>query len=179
MIDVETHTQGSKRARSDFTNENNTSNVNQDIDRLDPSEDDIFSPNSCWEASEELAAFLATTKSKPLSKFDQRSLVKAFPRPDVSAIYTISMDEYLKPFVQEITIPDKRLREMQDHIFDVFGPLSIIYENRLAMAESCNSDGVTELDKESVESFLTCVKHAMLLTGDASVRISVSPRELY
>ncbi|XP_028411552.1 uncharacterized protein LOC114534197 [Dendronephthya gigantea] len=173
VIDVESYTPGSKRARSDSATEGNSSIENPDID---PNEGDIFSSNSRWEASEELAAFLTTTTSKPLSKFDQRTLVKAFPRPDVSAIYTPSMDEYLKSFVQGITIPDKPLREMQDHILDVFGPLSTIYENLLEMAESCNKDGVIELNKESVQGFLTCIKHAMLLTGDASARISVVPK---
>lgn len=47
------------------------------------------------------------------------------------------MDEYLKPFVQGISLPDKPLKEMQD----VFAPLSTVYENLLAMLESCNSDG--------------------------------------
>ena len=88
------------------------------------------------------------------------------------------MDEYLKPFVQGITLPDKPLKEMQDHVLDVFGPLSTIYENLLVMLESCNSGGAVELDKDSVLNFLTCLKHAMLLAGDASARLSVSRREL-
>ena len=67
---------------------------------------------------------------------------------------------------------------MQDHVLDVFGPLSTIYENLLVMLESCNSDGAVELDKDSVLNFLTCLKHAMLLAGDASARLSVSRREL-
>ena len=46
------------------------------------------------------------------------------------------------------------------------------------MLESCNSDGAVELDKDSVLNFLTCLKHAMLLAGDASARLSVSRREL-
>ena len=88
------------------------------------------------------------------------------------------MDEYLKPFVQGITFPDKPLKEMQDHVLDVFGPLSTIYESLLVMLESCNSDGAVELDKDSVLNFLTGLKHAMLLAGDASARLSVSRREL-
>ena len=67
---------------------------------------------------------------------------------------------------------------MQDHILDVFGPLSTVYENLLAMLESSNSDGVVELDKDSVLNFLTCIKHAMLLAGDATARLSVNRREL-
>ncbi len=88
------------------------------------------------------------------------------------------MDEYLKPFVQGITVPDKPLKEMQDHILDVFGPLSTVYENLLAMLESSSSDGIVELDKDSVLNFLTCIKHAMLLAGDATACLSVNRREL-
>ena len=164
-----------KRARVNTLSENNINDINIDTETT---EGDILSPNSRWEASEELSAFLETATSKPLSKFDRRSLVKTSPRPDVNAVYTPSMDEYLKPFVQGITLPDKPLKEMQDHILDVFGPLSTVYENLLAMLESSNSDGVVELDKDSVLNFLTCIKHAMLLAGDATARLSVNRREL-
>ena len=175
VIDVETYTPTTKRARVNTLSENNINDINIDTETT---EGDILSPNSRWEASEELSAFLETATSKPLSKFDRRSLVKTSPRPDVNAVYTPSMDEYLKPFVQGITLPDKPLKEMQDHILDVFGPLSTVYENLLAMLESSNSDGVVELDKDSVLNFLTCIKHAMLLAGDATARLSVNRREL-
>ena len=175
VIDIEAYTPTTKQTRRNTLNENTINDVNIDSDTA---EGDILSPNSCWEASEELAAFLETATCKPLSKFERRNLVKASPRPNVNAVYTPSMDEYLKPFVQGITLPDKPLKEMQDHVLDVFGPLSTIYENLLVMLESCNSDGAVELDKDSVLNFLTCLKHAMLLAGDASARLSVSRREL-
>ena len=138
VIDVETYTPARKRAWVNTLSENNINDINIDTETT---EDDILSPNSRWEASEELSAFLETATSKPLSKFDRRSLVKISPRPDVNAVYAPSMDEYLKPFVQGITLPDKPLKEMQDHILDVFGPLSTVYENLLAMLESSNSNG--------------------------------------
>ena len=175
VIDVETYTPATKRARVNTLSENNINAINIDTETT---EGDILSPNSRWEASEELSAFLETATSKPLSKFDRRNLVKISPRPDVNAVYAPSMDEYLKPFVQGITLPDKPLKEMQDHILDVFGPLSTVYENLLTMLESSNSDGVVELDKDSVLNFLTCIKHAMVLAGDATARLSVNRREL-
>ena len=49
-------------------------------------DDELFSPNSRWEASEELSTFL-NTASKRLNRFERRSLVKTFPRPDV-IVYT-------------------------------------------------------------------------------------------
>ena len=44
---------------------------------------------------------------------------------------------------------------MQDHVLDVFGPLSTAYEKLLSMLELSNSDGVAELDKDSILDFLT------------------------
>ena len=121
------HQQLSKTRRNTL-NENTINDVNIDSDTA---EGDILSPNSRWEASEELAAFLETATCKPLSKFERRN--------------------------QGTTLPDKSLKEMQDHVLDVFGPLSTVYENLLVMLESCNSDGAVELDKDSVLNFLTCL----------------------
>ena len=175
VIDVEAYSQTTKRARRDTLNENNMNDITIDSETADG---DIMSPNSRWKASEELAAFLETATCKPLSKFERWNLVKSSPRPNVNAVYTPLMDEYLKPFVQGITVPDKPLKEMQDHILDVFGPLSTVYENLLALLESSSSDGVVELNKDSILNFLTCIKHAMLLAGDATARLSVTRREL-
>jgi hypothetical protein len=153
-----------------------SNDVNIDTEKT---EGDILSPNSRWKAREELSAFLETATSKPLSKFHRRNLVKITPRPDVNAVYTPSMDGYLKPFVLGITLPDRSLKEMQDHILEVFGPLSTVYENLLAMLESSNSDRVVELDKDSSLNFLTCIKHAMLLAGDVTARLSVTAESLF
>jgi hypothetical protein len=46
------------------------------------------------------------------------------------------------------------------------------------MLDSIGSDGVIQMDKTSVNGFLSCVKHALLLVGDASAGISVTRREL-
>ena len=52
------------------------------------------------------------TAVKCLTKFERRSLVKAYPSPDVDIAYTPNMDEYLKPFIQGITTPGRPLKEM-------------------------------------------------------------------
>ena len=49
-----------------------------------------------------------------------------YPRPNVDSIYTPSLDEYLKPFVQGVSAPDKPLRELQDNILDIVGPLATV-----------------------------------------------------
>ena len=95
-------------------------------------DDELFSPNSRWEAREELSTFL-NTASKRLNRFERRSLLKTFPHPDVNCIYTPSLDQYLKPFVQGVAAPDKPLKELQDKVLDILGPLSTIYENLLSM----------------------------------------------
>ena len=139
--------------------------------------DDFSSPNSRWEASEELSTFLGSIH-KRISKFERKTLVRSHPRPDVDAVYTSSMDDYLKPFIQGIMTPDKPLKELQDNILDLVGPLSTMFENFLAMRDNLDQDGVIELDKASINSFLSCVKYPLLLAGDALAGISIKRREL-
>ena len=88
------------------------------------------------------------------------------------------MDEYLKPFVQGITLPDKPLRELQDQVLDIFGPLSTVFENFMTMENTIISDGLVQLDGTAVRNFFECIKHAMMMTGDAVCRISTARREL-
>ena len=54
-------------------------------------DDNFASPNSCWEASEELATFLGTT-NKQTNKFERKSLVRSYPRPDVDGVYTPALE---------------------------------------------------------------------------------------
>ena len=34
-----------------------------------------------------------------MNKFERRALVRSYPRPDVDAVYTPSMYDYLKPLI--------------------------------------------------------------------------------
>ena len=61
----------------------------------------------------------------------------------------------ISPGVSHDQLPDKPPKEMQDHVLDVSGPLSTAYEKLLGMLELSNSDGVVELDKDSILNFLT------------------------
>ena len=66
-----------------------------------------------WQASEELSAFLGTTK-KPLSRFDRRQIVKDYPRPNVDAAFTVRLDFYLAGLMGGLTGPDAELREIRN-----------------------------------------------------------------
>ena len=88
------------------------------------------------------------------------------------------MDEYLKPIIQGITAPDKPLKEMQDSVLHVLGPLCTVYENHLSMDSAVATDGVVQLDSLSVHNFLECIKHALLLLGHVAAQISTNRREL-
>ena len=96
----------------------------------------------------------------------------------VDAAYIPSMDDYLKPLIPGIMAPDKPLKDLQDNILDTFGPLCTMFENLLVMLDNLGSNGVVQLDESSMNCFLSCVKHALLLAGDASASINVNRREL-
>ncbi|CAB4013556.1 Hypothetical predicted protein [Paramuricea clavata] len=151
-----------KRVRTS-DNVNFDDDVNYELEELET--ENILSPNSRWEASATLSQFLETAV-KRLNKFERKTLVKTYPRPNVDAVYTPAMDEYLKPFIQGVATPDKPHKDLQDSVLDVFGPLCTAYENLLSMESTMTSDGVVELDATGVRSFQECLKHALLLTGD-------------
>ncbi len=115
-------------------------------------DEEFASPNSRWEASEELSTFLRTT-NKRMNKFERRALVRYNYRPDVDAAYTPSMDDYLRPLIPGIMAPDKPLKDLQDNILDTFGPLCTMFENLLVMLDNLGSNGVVQLDNPD-EKFL-------------------------
>ena len=62
---------------------------------------------------------------------------------------------------------------------DILGPLCTAFENLANMESSIDTDGVIQLDATSVHNFLQCIKHALMLTGDAiASQISTTQREL-
>ena len=105
-------------------------------------------------------------------------LVKTYPRPNVDVAFTQAMDEYLKPFIQGVTTPDKPHKELQDKVLDILGPLCTVFENLANMESSIDTDGVIQLDATSVHNFLECIKHALMLTGDVASQISTTRRKL-
>ena len=61
--------------------------------------------------------------------------------------------------------PVKPFNKLHDKVLDIFGPLSTIYEHFLSMFHTMEKDGVIELDKESSSMFVTCINHAIRMTG--------------
>ena len=119
----------------------------------DSIDDELISLNSRWEASEELTEFLGTS-AKRLSRFERRSLVKFYPRLNVDSVYTPALDEYLKPFIQGVSAPDKPLKELQDNILDTFGPLSTVYETLLPCCTLLVAMPLFSLIKRAFQPFL-------------------------
>ena len=105
-------------------------------------------------------------------------LLKTYPRPNVDVAFTPAMDEYLKPFIQGVTTPDKLHKELQDKVLDILGPLCTVFENLANMESSIDTDEVIQLDATSVHNFLECIKHTLMLTGDVASQISTTRREL-
>ena len=66
---------------------------------------------------------LINASIQPLKRFERRAIKKEFPRPNVDAAYTPILDSYLVPLIAGIKSPDESLRDVQDKICDVFGPL--------------------------------------------------------
>ena len=52
-----------------------------------------------------------------------------------------------------------------------------IISNLSPLLEAVNKDGSVTLDKASIMNFMSCVKNAILLTGDTSAQISTLLRE--
>ncbi|CAB4003827.1 Hypothetical predicted protein [Paramuricea clavata] len=126
-----------KRVRSS-DDVNFDDDVNDELEELET--ENILSPNSRWEASATLLQFLETAV-KRLNIFERKTLVKTYTRPNVDAVYTPTMDEYLKPFIYGVATPDKPHKDLQDSVLDVFGPLCTAYENLLSMESTMTYDG--------------------------------------
>ena len=61
--------------------------------------DDITSA-ARWSASEELSSFLELVARKPLTNFERKTMCREYPRPNVDAVYTPELDDYIAAVVQ-------------------------------------------------------------------------------
>ena len=147
--------------------------INNELDELET--DNMLSPNSLWEASEGVSQFLESAV-KRLNKFERKTLIKTYPRPNVDVAFTPAMDEYLKPFIQGVTTPDKPHKDLQDKVLHILGPLCTAFENLANMESSIATEEVIQLDAMSVRNFLGCIKYALMLTVVS--QISTTRREL-
>jgi len=142
---------------------------------LEDDPDGLTSPNSRWEPSEELDALLKVVQH-PMPRFERRAIVKEFPRPASEPAFTPVLDDYLISMIQGVKTPDNSLRDMQDKILDVLGPLCTMYENINCMYDSLVDEAVS-LDKASIVSMFHCIKKAIMLVGDTSAQLSSKRRE--
>ena len=71
---------------------------------------------------------------------------------------------------------DNSLRDIQDKILDVLGPLCALHENFMLMQESIENEEII-LDKATVDAMFGCVKKAIMLVGDTSTQVSSKRRE--
>ena len=120
--------------------------------------------SSRWEASEELDALL-NIMLKPLPRFNRRAIIRELPRPASGAAWTPSLDSYLPSMISGVKTSDTALKETQDKVPDILGPLCTLSENINPMHESLTEDNIT-LDKASVSAMFNCAKKAILLVGD-------------
>ena len=102
--------------------------MSESFDDLDEAEEEFPAPSSRWLASEQLAAFLETFR-KPLQSFERKTICRNFPRPDVDAVYTPMLDEYLASIVPGIKQADKETKFLQDRVLDAVGPIAFMYEH--------------------------------------------------
>ena len=149
----------------------------QGDESFDASNDDDQDINSAsrWQASEQLASFLGTLH-KPLSAFKRKTICRKFPRPDVDAIYTPTMDAYLSSLVPGVKAADKENKLLQDRLLDSLGPLSVMFEHvqRFLAEEKPGSNIILSYAQMSELGSMAC--NAMRLVGNSSALLSKQRR---
>ena len=149
----------------------------QGDESLDASNDDDRDINSAsrWQASAQLSSFLGTLH-KPLSAFERKTICRKFPRPDVDAIYTPTMDAYLSSLVPGVKAADKENKFLQDRLLDSLGPLRVMFEHvqRFLAEEKPGSDITLSYAQMSELGSMAC--NAMRLVGNSSAVLSKQRR---
>ena len=72
--------------------------------------------------------------------------------------------------------PDNSLRDIQDKILDVLGPLCAPHETFTLMQEPIENEEII-LDKATFDAMFGCVKKAIMLVGDTSTQVSSKCKE--
>ena len=172
---IEENTQ-SKRPRGDkSTSDASSLQADQSSVYEDNDPDDLLSPYSRWEPSEELNTLLKALL-KPLQRFERRTIIREFPRPASEGAFTPNLDNYLNSMISGAKTQDNSLRDIQDKILDVLSPLCALHENFTLMQESTENDEII-LDKATVNAMFGCIKKAIMLVGDTSTQVSSKRRE--
>lgn len=135
--------------------------------------DDITSA-ARWSASEELSSYLELVARKPLTNFERKTMCREYPRPNVDAVYTPELDDYIAALVQGAKAIDKDNRFLQDKVLDITGPLCMMFEHLTAMNDS-STESLT-LSQDQVQSLLQAVSYSIRLVGNVSSLISSTRR---
>ena len=135
--------------------------------------DSVEASAARWQASEELSTFLGTTRT-PLSKSDKRQIVKDYPRPNVDAAFTPRLDSYLPGLMGGLTGPEAKLREIQDKVLDIVGPLRTAHEHLLDKLDTPSS--IIQFSREEGTGLMAIIQRSIQLAEHASATISQKHR---
>ena len=162
MSDEAVSTQTAKRPRL-----NAYSRGHEELD------DEQASPASRWQASPELTDFIESF-CKTLQPFDRKAICRQYPRPDVEAAYTPTIDNYLCSLVPGVKQADKDGRFLQDRVLDILGHMSFLYEHlNLILHQSEEESSSITLSQEQVKGLFKATYNSMLSVGNASALLSI------
>ena len=134
-------------------------------------EDDELCHSTCWQASEQLSAFLGTLH-KPLSAFERKAITKKYPRPDVDGVYTPTLDNYLPSLLPGIKTVDRENKFLQDRVLDTMGPAAMLFEHIYGfLAETKPGENVI-LSYDQMKDLGAITSNAIRLLGNASALLS-------
>lgn len=102
-------------------------------------------------------------------------MCREYPRPNVDAVYTPELDDYIAALVQGAKAIDKDNRFLQDKVLDITGPLCMMFEHLTAMSDSSPTKDLT-LSQDQVQSLLQAVSYSIRLVGNVSSLISATRR---
>ena len=130
-------------------------------------QEDICSSASCWQASEDLSAFIETFR-KPLQPFERKALCRKFPRPDVNTAYTPMLAEYTSSLIPGIKQADKDGKFLHDRILDPLGPMAFIYEHLNEILSACKEHGTVLLSSDQLQGLFNASAHGLSLLENSS-----------
>jgi len=140
--------------------------------------DDITSA-ARWSASEELSSFLELVARKPLTNLERKTMCREYHRPNVDAVYTPELDDYIAALVQGAKAIDKDNRFLQDKARDITGPLCMMFEHLTAMSDSSSPTKDLTLSQDQAQSLLQAVSCSIRLVGNVSSSYRLHADRLY
>jgi len=129
-------------------------------------EDDELCHSACWQASEQLSAFLGTLH-KPLSAFEIKAITK-YPCPYIDCVDTPFLDHYLPSLLPGVKTVNKDNKFLQDRVLDTMGLVAMLFEYVYGfLAETKPGESVI-LSYEQMKDLGAITSNAIRLLGNAS-----------